>query len=147
MSWKGLSNPRANRYVEVFFQDEEKKLIIDERTGDYNRPFYPWAKIQENGRMKFDGSGTSTKGCNEGYRRLFLRWEPKAKVEWSEINFRKVENLQSEKYDWLQRNFRPTGGNSGWINCRMFAPFIKEAKKKKADLLVLVNASRLCEMD
>ena len=42
---KGLSNPRANCYVEIFFQDDKGKLVMDERAGNYSRPFYPWSKI------------------------------------------------------------------------------------------------------
>ena len=26
---RGLSNPRANRYVEVFFEDDDQKMVID----------------------------------------------------------------------------------------------------------------------
>ena len=36
---KGLSNQRANSYVEIFFHDRNRQLVIDERTGNFSRPF------------------------------------------------------------------------------------------------------------
>ena len=51
----GISNPRANRYIEVFFEDDDKKMVIDQRTGDYSRPFYPWAEGNKEW-VKFEGT-------------------------------------------------------------------------------------------
>ena len=133
----GLSNPRANRYVEVFFEDEEKKMIIDERTGDYNRPFYPFETGKINGWVKFEGKVYVPKRASRAIIRLFLRWEPNANVEWTQVNFVKVEKPEPRKVRLAATNFRPAGGNSGMDNCRMIEPFVKEAKKKKVDLLVL----------
>ena len=134
---KGLSNPRANCYVEIFFQDDKGKLVMDERAGNYSRPFYPWAMIHENERMKFDGVVRVPKDATLATVRLFLRWEPKAKVEWSEIDFRLSNEPKPRKVRLAATNFRPTGGKSAIENCRMFAPFIKKAAEKKADLLVI----------
>jgi len=133
----GLSNPRANRYVEVFFEDEEKKMIIDERTGDFNRPFYPFETGKINGWVKFEGKVYVPKRASRAIIRLFLRWEPNANVEWTQVNFVKVEKPEPRKVRLAATNFRPAGGNSGMDNCRMIEPFVKEAKKKKVDLLVL----------
>ena len=134
---KGLSNPRANCYAEIFFQDDKGKLVMDERAGNYSRPFYPWAKIQENGRMKFNGVVRVPKDATLATVRLFLRWEPRAKIEWSNIEFLQCPAPKPRKVTLAATNFRPTGGKSAIENCRMIEPFVKEAKKKKVDLLVL----------
>lgn len=133
----GLSNPRANRYVEVFFEDDEKKMVIDQRTGDYNRPFYPSETEKINGWVKFEGKVYVPKKASSAIIRLFLRWEPNAKVEWTQVKFVKVQKPESRKVRLAATNFRPAGGSSGIDNCRMIEPFVKEANEKKVDLLVL----------
>ena len=86
--------------------------------------------IQENERMKFDGVVRVPKDATLATVRLFLRWEPKAKVEWSEIDFRLSNEPKPRKVRLAATNFRPTGGKSAIENCRMFAPFIKKAAEK-----------------
>ena len=133
---RGLSNPRANRYVEVFFEDDDQKMVIDQRTGDYNRPFYPWETGKENGWAKFEGTVYAPIKAKTAIVRLFLRWEPNAKVEWSQVQFEKVDKPKPRKVRLAATNFRPSGGKTTIDNCRMLEPFAKEAGGKKVDLLV-----------
>ena len=75
---KGVLNQRANCYVEIFFfHDQNRQLVIDQRTGNFSRPFYPWGEEQENGWIKFGGVVRVPKEAKKlAIIRLFLRWEP-----------------------------------------------------------------------
>ena len=134
---KGFSNQRANCYVEIFFHDQNRQLVIDQRTGNFSRPFYPWGEEQENGWIKFKGVVRVPKEAKLATIRLFLRWEPRARIEWSNIQFRQCPEPKPRKVRIGAINFRPTGGKSAMDNCRMFEPFVMQARDKKVDLLVL----------
>ena len=133
----GMSNPRANRYIEVFFEDDDKKMVIDQRTGDYSRPFYPWAESNKEEWVKFEGTVYAPKNATNATIRLFLRWEPDASIEWAQVTFEIVETPKPRKVRLAATNFRPTGGKSTIDNCKMLVPFIEKAGKQKVDLLVL----------
>ena len=131
-----LSIPRANRYVDVFFVDVVQKMVIDQRTGDYNRPFYPWETGKENGWAKFEGTVYAPIKAKTAIVRLFLRWEPNAKVEWSQVQFEKVDKPKPRKVRLAATNYRPSGGTTTIDNCRKLEPLAKEAGGNKVDLLV-----------
>jgi hypothetical protein len=131
---KGFSNQRANCYVEIFFHDQNRQLVIDQRTGNFSRPFYPWGEEQENGWIKFKGVVRVPKEAKLATIRLFLRWEPRARIEWSNIQFRQCTEPKPRKVRIGALNFRPTGGKSAMDNCRMFEPFVKQARDKKGRL-------------
>ena len=98
----GLSNQRANSYVEIFFHDRNRQLVIDERTGNFSRPFYPWGEEQENGWIKFKGVFRAPNEAKSATIRLFLRWEPRARIEWSNIQFINVLSRSLGKYELEQ---------------------------------------------
>ena len=106
-------------------------MVIDQRTGLYSRPFYPWETETENGWVKFEGTVYVPEQATTAIIRLFLRWEPNAKVEWSQVKFEKVEKPEPRKARLAATNFRPTGGKSGMDNCRMFEPFVRQAREKR----------------
>jgi len=67
---------------------------------------------------------------------LHLQWAPQGRVEWSEVAFEKTAPPAPRKVRLATVHYRPTG-KSPRANCEEFAPYIAEAAKQKADLVVL----------
>ncbi len=68
---------------------------------------------------------------------LCFRWAPHAQVEWSEIALTETSPPLPRKVRLATVHFIPKGGKTAMDSCRQFAPFIEEAARQQADLLVL----------
>ena len=68
---------------------------------------------------------------------LYLRWAPRARVEWSEVVFAETEPPAPRKVRLATVHYVPKGGKTAMDSCRQFAPFVEEAARQKADLVVL----------
>ena len=68
---------------------------------------------------------------------LHLLWAPGGRVEWSNVSLEERPSSPSRKVRLATVHFKPRGGKTPAGNCRLFAPLIEEAAKKKADLVVL----------
>jgi predicted amidohydrolase len=133
-----VMNPRANRYVEIFFHDKAGNLVNDERVNVKSRPYYlPQVFGDNQDWTKFEGIFKAPPKATNATVRLHLRWEPGGEVEWGGLGFVKSPAKAKRRVRLASVNFRPKGGKTGLENCRQFAPSIKEAAAKKADLVVL----------
>jgi len=68
---------------------------------------------------------------------LYLRWAPRARVEWSDIAFAESEPPATRKVRLATVHYIPKGGKTAMDSCRQFTPFVEEAARQKADLVVL----------
>jgi predicted amidohydrolase len=68
---------------------------------------------------------------------LHLLWAPHARIEWSNVSLKEVKPPKGRTVRLATVHFQPKGGETPAGNCRLFAPLIEEAAKKKADLVVL----------
>lgn len=68
---------------------------------------------------------------------LYLRWAPRARVEWSEVVFAETEPPVPRRVRLATVHYVPGGGKTGMDSCRQFAPLVAEAARQKADLVVL----------
>jgi len=68
---------------------------------------------------------------------LHLRWASRAKVEWSEVSLTETEPPPSRKVRIGTVHYVPHGGKTAMDSCRQFEPFIADAARQKADLVVL----------
>lgn len=68
---------------------------------------------------------------------LEFRWAPRATVEWSEVSLQEVPAPAPRIARLATVHYLPREGKSPAEKCRLFAPFIEEAARKKADLVVL----------
>ena len=75
---------------------------------------------------------------------LYLRWATRAQVEWSEISLAESNAPPPRKVRLASVHFRPSGRKTAAENCRLFAPFIEEAARQKADLVVLPETLTVC---
>jgi predicted amidohydrolase len=68
---------------------------------------------------------------------LHLMWAPGGKIEWARISLEEVKAPAPRTVRLAAVHFRPTGGGTPDGNCRLFAPLVKEAARRGADLVVL----------
>jgi predicted amidohydrolase len=68
---------------------------------------------------------------------LRLCWAPRGKIAWSDVSLQATAPPPGRKVRLAAVHFCPHGGKTPADNCRMFAPFIAEAARQKADLVVL----------
>ncbi len=68
---------------------------------------------------------------------LELRWAPRGEVKWSQVSLNEVPAPAGRTVRLATVHFCPKGGQTPMDNCRMFEPFISEAARQKADLVVL----------
>jgi len=133
-----VANPRANRYLELYFHDNEGQYVEDARIGVRTRPFYPRDHpVDDRGWVKFSDIYQAPATATHATVRLHLRWEPGGEVEWGGIAFDKSAPRTPRKVRLAAINFRPKGGKSGLDNCKLCTPFIEKAANQKADLVVL----------
>jgi predicted amidohydrolase len=68
---------------------------------------------------------------------LHLQWAPQGRVEWSNVALVETAPPAPRKVRLATVHFRPSGGKTPQDNCRMYEPFIAEAARQHADLVVL----------
>ena len=68
---------------------------------------------------------------------LHLEWSPHSEVTWSDLSFTEIDPPKPRKVRLAAVHFRPTAGKTPAEKCRAFAPFIEDAARQRADLVVL----------
>jgi predicted amidohydrolase len=68
---------------------------------------------------------------------LCLRWETHGRVEWKNVSLTPSAAPKPRIARLATVHFQPRDGNTNAEKCRLFAPLIAEAAKKKADFIVL----------
>jgi predicted amidohydrolase len=68
---------------------------------------------------------------------LHLQWAPQGRVAWSKISLQETKAPTGRKVRLAAVHFQPKGGQTPAGNCRLFAPLIEEAARRRADLVVL----------
>ena len=67
---------------------------------------------------------------------LYLQWAPDSRVEWSGVSFAPTAAPAGRKVRLATVHYRPTGKTPAG-NCQEYEPFVAEAARQKADLVVL----------
>ncbi len=138
--------PRRSVLARIVWQDPDGKMVLADvppgRVQEASSP--PTAEPEHPRDGETDGHGWTT--VSGTYRvpakatraivELHLQWAPNGRVEWSEVEFAKIEPPPSRKVRLAAIHYKPTG-KSPRSNCEEFAPLIAEAGKQKADLVVL----------
>ena len=68
---------------------------------------------------------------------LYLRWAPKAAVEWSDVRLEPVSAPAPRLVRLAAVHYRPKGGTTAMDSCRQFTRLVEEAADRHADLVVL----------
>jgi predicted amidohydrolase len=142
----GVSNPRQSCLVRISWQDKDGKMVrIDERPVNSDpklpmpsaEPEYPTdGPTDAQGWTAVGGIYKSPSLAARAVVELHLQWAPNGRVEWRGAEFAPTEAPQARKVRLATVHYRPAG-KSPRQNCEEFAPFIADAARQKADLVVL----------
>jgi len=141
-----VRHPRRSTSVRILWQDNQGNPVT------YDGPLAPGYLIgwQATAEPEFPSErGTRDDGWDEVsdvYRvpdaatravvELYLQWAPESRVEWSRVAFAPTAPPSGRKVRLAAVHYRPTG-KSPAENCREYEPFVADAARQKADLVVL----------
>ena len=146
--------PRRSALARILWRDGAGRPVVHDEPGASSyapgkspvaEPEYPsdrdtgpsgWTEVADTYR--------APERATEAIVELYLRWAPRAEVQWSEISLSETSAPPARKVRLATVHFRPSGKKSAAENCRLFAPFIEEAARKKADLVVLPETLTVC---
>ena len=68
---------------------------------------------------------------------LHLQWTTNSEVRWCKVSLVEVPPPAPRRVRLATVHYRPSGGRSPADNCRQYEPFIEQAARQRADLVVL----------
>ncbi|MEX2287585.1 MAG: carbon-nitrogen hydrolase family protein [Planctomycetaceae bacterium] len=141
-----VANPQRSCPVRLVWLDDDGQRVPDDRrvVSRYNDGAPPMAETEHPSDKPVDASGWTEVSqiyqaplkATQAYVELHLMWAPGGRAEWRDVSLKETEAPASRKVRLATIHFRP-GGKTPDANCRAFAPLIKEAADKGADLVVL----------
>ena len=133
----GVDNPRHSGLARIVWTDDKGKSVASTTPGATAEPEHPIdGPLDAQGCSILTGIYQVPPKATQATIELHLQHAPKGRVEWSEIVFANTTEPVSRKVRLATVQYVPTG-KSPQQNCEEYAPFIAEAMKQKADLIVL----------
>jgi predicted amidohydrolase len=139
--------PRRSVVVELHWRDAGgKKVALDQpAVAGYLRGATPMAETEFPETRERDAGGwtevsdtfQSPSRATQAVVELHLRWAPAGRVQWSNVSLTATDPPLPRTVRLATVHFIPRGGKTPQDNCRMYEPFIAEAARQKADLVVL----------
>lgn len=143
---KGVPVPRRSIVAELHWRDTAGKRVPLDQPGvtDYLRGAtamaeteFPSTKDAANGWTEVSDIYQAPRRAAQLIVELHLRWAPGAEVRWGGVGVTDTEPLPQRKVRLATVHFQPRGGKTPLHNCKMYEPFIIDAARQKADLVVL----------
>ena len=139
---------RRSVYARILWLDENGQIALRDEpvVGPYHPPgqldqttgeFPPDRATDTAGWTEVSGHYRAPNAARTAVVELHLDWAESAQVEWSDIQILPEDPLPPRKVRLATVHYVPSGKVSPQDNCEQFAPLIREAAEKKADLLVL----------
>ena len=150
-AWRRTDNipvPRRSVLARVLWRDEAGKAV-ERREGvvtNFSRgvvataePEFPRDSAEKgrDGWAEMSGVYEAPPGATRARIDLHLLWAPNGSVQWSDVAFLPTEPPPTRKVRLASVHYRPRGAKAPMDACRQLAPFIEEAARRKADLVVL----------
>jgi predicted amidohydrolase len=142
-----LTVPRRNVYARLLWRDEKGHAVrrAEPVVTQYLRGWKPMAEAEYPADGATDAAGwtevastyLAPQQATQAVLELHLQWAPSANVQWSNVRLEEVDPPPGRKVRLASVHYRPTAGKTPQENCEQFAPLIKEAARKRADLVVL----------
>jgi predicted amidohydrolase len=143
----GIEYPRRSAVVRILWCDDQgRKVLRDDPTFASYRPgqrprsepeFPAEQEVHENGWSTVAGVYHAPTDATQAVIELSYRWEPTGRVEWSDVQLTATAPPKPRIARLATVHYRPQAGTLQHEKCEQFAPFIKEAAEKDADLVVL----------
>jgi predicted amidohydrolase len=143
----GVQVPRRSIVAEIHWRDAEGRHVpLDEPAASgYLLGSTPMAETEFPATREEDATGWTE--VSDTYRapsratqavvELHLRWARGGEVRWRGVSLTETEAPAPRIVRLATVHFRPSGGATPEDNCRMYEPFVAEAARQKADLVVL----------
>ncbi|MCX7047582.1 MAG: carbon-nitrogen hydrolase family protein [Candidatus Sumerlaeota bacterium] len=143
-----VATPRRSVLARVIWRDVKGKLALRDTpvitsfynpgTGKDAEPEYPTDKAADaKGWTEVSDTYRAPANATRAVLELHFRWATGGKVEWSQISLTETPQPPDRKVRLATVHFLPRQGKTPQEKPALFAPFIEEAAKKKADLIVL----------
>ncbi|MGK0200794.1 MAG: putative amidohydrolase [Yoonia sp.] len=145
----GAPLPRRNALAKITWQNDAGRLVKNDnhtnrkwlRSGiSTHRPDYPIAETKRaDGWIELSDTYKAPTAATKAVIELFFRWAPpNSSVRWNGVTLTPVPAPAKRIVRLASVHFKPRSEEkTAAANCRSYAPYIAEAAKKKADLLVL----------
>ena len=140
----GVAVPRKSVYARVLWRYAGEPVSSDPPEGGAAghvptaEPEYPAdSPAKWPGYVVVSGTYRAPAKATQAVVELHLLDAPKGSVTWSDVSFAAVDPPPARKVRLAAVHFVPKGGKTPMDNCKMYEPFIEEAAKQKADLVVL----------
>ena len=142
-----LEWPQQSTPVTVEWLDEKGRQVLDDRplAENFLKGFTAWTPPEYPTDRRTDAAGwTEVAGvwpapsaATQAVVKLYFRWDADGRVEWSDPVFRGTDPPAPRKVRLAAVHYRPAAGKTPDEKRRQFAPLIREAGRRKADLVVL----------
>jgi predicted amidohydrolase len=142
-----VSSPRRSVLARILWRDEHDQAPRHDEPGaqsyapgilPISEPEYPDdGPTGASGWTQVEGTYRAPSKATHAVVELYLRWATRARVEWSDVVFAESEPASPRKVRLATVHYVPHGGKTPMDSCRQFAPFVEEAARQKADLVVL----------
>lgn len=143
---ENVAVPRRSAIVRVVWQDAQgKSVLADVPAGreaesgpvPLAEPEHPLDQATDAaGWTEVSGTYRAPTRATQAVVELHLQWAPHGRVALRDIQFAVTEPLPSRKVRLATVHYMPSG-TSARDNCEEFAPFLAEAARQRADLVVL----------
>ena len=144
---ENVAVPRRSVLPRVLWRDDAGKEV-SRKTGVITNfslgvvpsaePEYPrQSGTGPDGWSEVAGTYQAPPGATRAVVELHLMWAPKGTVQWSDVSFKPTEAPPARTVRLASVHYRPKRVKTMAEACRQFAPFIEEAARRKADLVVL----------
>ena len=144
---ENVAVPRRSVMARVLWRDDAGK-DVPRRQGvvtNYSigvvpsaEPEYPReARTSADGWVEVADIYQAPPGATRAVVELHLMWAPKGAVQWSDVSFVQTDAPPPRNVRLASVHYRPKRVKTPLEACRQFAPFIEEAARGKADLVVL----------
>lgn len=144
---ENVASPRRSALVRILWRDDNGKQVRHDAPGASSfapgeapmaEPEYPSDRATDaNGWTELADTYQAPAKATQARVELHFRWAARALVEWSEVALTEIAPPASRKVRLATLHYIPKGGKTALDSCRQFVPFIADAARQKADLLVL----------
>ncbi|MCC9605102.1 carbon-nitrogen hydrolase family protein [Blastopirellula sp. JC732] len=132
----GASYPRRQAYAEVWFTNDDEKVLIDDAKNQSRPYFAAETNTDDAGWTHFEGVFPAPPSATKAIVKLHLRWAPNSRIVWTPASLEPADPPQPRKVRLAAINFHPRGGKTTLDNCRQCEPYIAQAAEQKANLAV-----------
>ena len=127
-------NAKGNKVV----RDEPSFASYRPGTAPRAEPEFPRTRgTAKNGWTEVSDIFRAPKAATQVQVELSLRWETDGRVQWRDVSLLPTAAPKPRIARLATIHFQPRDGKTNNEKCRLFAPLIAEAAKKKADFVVL----------